>query len=122
VSDLMSFPVTTVSPTATLRETAMLLREKGYSGFPVAENEKLVGVISRRDFRKMRGEKQLELPVKAFMGTRIKTISPGKSPADAARMMVKHDIGRLPVVESGKIIGIMTRSDVMLYFYDLVPD
>jgi len=36
--------------------------------------------------------------------------------------MVKHDIGRLPVIENGKIIGVMTRSDAMLYFYDLVPD
>jgi CBS domain-containing protein len=40
----------------------------------------------------------------------------------AARLMVKHDIGRLPVVEGGRIIGIITRSDAMLYFYDLLPD
>jgi len=36
--------------------------------------------------------------------------------------MVKHDIGRLPVVENNRIIGIVTRSDAMLYFYDLLPD
>ena len=36
--------------------------------------------------------------------------------------MVKHDIGRLPVVEDGRIIGIITRSDSMLYFYDMLPD
>jgi CBS domain-containing protein len=36
--------------------------------------------------------------------------------------MIKHDIGRLPVVEDGKIIGIVTRSDVMRYWYDLVPE
>jgi CBS domain-containing protein len=36
--------------------------------------------------------------------------------------MVKHDIGRLPVVENNRIIGIITRSDAMLYFYDLLPD
>ena len=40
----------------------------------------------------------------------------------AARLMVKHDVGRLPVIEDGKIIGIVTRSDTMLYFYDLLPD
>ncbi len=40
----------------------------------------------------------------------------------AARLMVKHDIGRLPVVDKGRIIGIITRSDTMLYFYDLLPD
>jgi CBS domain-containing protein len=36
--------------------------------------------------------------------------------------MIKHDIGRVPVIEDGKIIGIVTRSDAMLYFYDLLPD
>ena len=50
------------------------------------------------------------------------TIEPGKSPIQAARIMVRHDIGRLPVVENGRIIGIITRSDAMLYFYDLLPD
>ncbi len=46
----------------------------------------------------------------------------GDSPIQAAQMMVRHDIGRLPVVEDGRIIGIITRSDVMMYFYDLLPD
>jgi CBS domain-containing protein len=40
----------------------------------------------------------------------------------AAQLMIKHDIGRLPVVENDEIIGIVTRSDTMLYFYDLLPD
>ena len=52
----------------------------------------------------------------------VKTIGPGHSPLEAARLMVKHDIGRLPVVDNGLIIGIITRSDTMLYFYDLLPD
>ena len=36
--------------------------------------------------------------------------------------MVKHDVGRLPVVENGQVIGIISRSDVMRYLYDLLPD
>jgi tRNA nucleotidyltransferase (CCA-adding enzyme) len=36
--------------------------------------------------------------------------------------MIKHDVGRLPVVQDGKMIGIVTRSDCMRYFYDLLPD
>jgi CBS domain-containing protein len=36
--------------------------------------------------------------------------------------MVKHDIGRLPVVDNDRIIGILTRSDAMRYFYDFLPD
>ena len=56
------------------------------------------------------------------MSKEVKTIGPGKSPLEAARLMVKHDIGRLPVIEDGRIIGILTRSDAMRYFYDLLPD
>lgn len=64
----------------------------------------------------------MDAPVKAFMSTKVKTISAGKSPMQAARLMVRHDIGRLPVVDNGRIIGIITRSDTMRYFYDLLPD
>ena len=79
-------------------------------------------MISRRDFRKLAKSSQLKAPVKAFMCRDVKTIAPGKSPLQAARLMVRHDIGRLPVVANGEVIGIVTRSDVMHYFYDLLPD
>ena len=52
----------------------------------------------------------------------VQTIHPGISPLQAARIMIRKDIGRLPVVEEGDLIGIVTRSDVMCYFYDLLPD
>lgn len=122
ISDLMSFPVSFVPPDTSMHEVAVILREKGCTGVPVVENEKIVGVISRRDFKKIKNESQLKAPVKAFMSTKIQTIDPGKSPMQAAKIMIKHDIGRLPVVEDGKVIGIITRSDAMTYFYDLLPD
>ncbi len=122
ISDLMSFPVYTVPPDTSMKKVASMLREKGCTGFPVVEDGKLMGMISRRDFKRVKKESQLKAPVKAFMKTDVTTIAPGKSPTEAARLMVKHDIGRLPVVDNGKIIGILTRSDTMVYFYDLLPD
>ncbi|RPH51591.1 MAG: CBS domain-containing protein [Desulfobacteraceae bacterium] len=122
ISDIMSFPVFTVESGTSMEKVAALLREKGCTGLPVVDGEKLVGIISRRDFKKIKRESQLKSPVKAYMSTNIMTIEPGKSPIQAARLMVKHDIGRLPVVENGRIIGIITRSDSMLYFYDMLPD
>ncbi|MFO7964715.1 MAG: CBS domain-containing protein [Desulfobacterales bacterium] len=122
ISDLMSFPVITVSPDTTMGEVADILKEKGCTGIPVVDNDHLVGIISRRDFRKIRKNSKLKAPVKAYMNTNVVTIEPGRSPVEAARLMVKHDIGRLPVVENGRMIGIITRSDSMMYFYDLLPD
>ena len=122
ISDLMSFPVITVEPSATMDAAAKIMRAKGCTGLPVAEGNRLVGMISRRDFQKVRGEKRLQSPVKAFMRHPVQTIHPGISPLQAARIMIRKDIGRLPVVEEGDLIGIVTRSDVMCYFYDLLPD
>jgi nanoRNase/pAp phosphatase (c-di-AMP/oligoRNAs hydrolase)/CBS domain-containing protein len=122
ISDLMSFPVVTVSDATSMKEVAEILKDKGCTGVPVVNDDKLVGMVSRRDFRRIKRESQLNAPVKAFMTTNILAIEPGKSPMQAARLMVKHDIGRLPVVENDRIIGIITRSDAMLYFYDLLPD
>jgi len=122
ISDLMSFPVISVSEDTPMKKVAEILKEKGCTGVPVVNDNKPVGMISRRDFRRIKKETQLKSPVKAFMTNKILTIEPGKSPMQAARLMVKHDIGRLPVVENNRIIGIITRSDTMLYFYDLLPD
>jgi CBS domain-containing protein len=124
VSDLMSFPVDTVHEKAAMEQVANLLRKTGCTGVPVVDDsERIVGVISRRDFqRKVKKETQLKAPVKAYMSTNVITIEPGKNPSEASGLMIKHDIGRLPVIKDGRIIGIVTRSDVMRYWYDLVPE
>ena len=121
ISDIMSFPVVTVFSNDTMEDVAFLLRKKGCTGVPVLENDELVGIISRRDFRKIKKTKQMKSPVKAYMSRKIVTIAPGKSPTKAARLMVKYDVGRLPVVKNDRVIGIVTRSDTMLYFYDQLP-
>ena len=122
ISDIMSFPVVTALSGDTMEELAFLLRKKRCTGVPVLENDELVGIISRRDFRKIKKTTQLKSPVKAYMSRKIVTIAPGRSPTKAAHLMVKHDVGRLPVVENDQVIGIVTRSDTMLYFYDQLPD
>lgn len=122
IADLMSFPVLTIPADTPMREVRKQLQKNACAGAPVTEDGKLLGIISLRDFRKVKKETALKAPVKAFMSPQVKTIPPGSSPMQAARIMVKHDIGRLPVVEGDEIIGIVSRSDLMRYFYDLLPE
>ncbi len=123
LSDIMSYPVVTVREDTRVEEVAMILRDMGCTGVPVVNDEdEVVGVISRRDFKRIRKTSQMQSPVKAFMSRKVVTIDHDKGAIDAAKLMIKHDIGRLPVMKDGRLIGIITRSDAMMYFYDLLPD
>jgi tRNA nucleotidyltransferase (CCA-adding enzyme) len=68
---------------------------------------------------KIKKKNQLQSLVRAFMSTKIITIHPEDSPGRAAYLMIKHDIGRLPGVEEGKIVGIFSRSDAVADLYGL---
>jgi tRNA nucleotidyltransferase (CCA-adding enzyme) len=123
LSDIMSYPVITVNEDTKVEEVVMLLREVGCTGVPVTDkNDNLVGIVSRRDFKKIRKDSQMQSPIKAFMSRNPLSLSYEKSAMEAAKLMIKHDIGRIPIMKDNKIIGIITRSDTMLYFYDLLPD
>ncbi|MDI6797126.1 MAG: CBS domain-containing protein [Desulfatibacillaceae bacterium] len=122
IGDLMSFPVESFAPETTMEEAAQKLKDRGFSGMPVVDDGVLVGILSIRDVEKAKSGSQKKQPVKAFMARNIFTAPPDMSVPRAARLMVKYDIGRIPVVENGKLIGIFTRSDAMLYYYDLLPE
>ncbi|ETR70458.1 MAG: tRNA nucleotidyltransferase (CCA-adding enzyme) [Candidatus Magnetoglobus multicellularis str. Araruama] len=123
VADLMSFPVFSIPSNTKMDEVAKILEEKECKGVPIIDDGIMVGIISRRDFVKLKKKSQWRAPVKAFMSRDIKTVAPDNSPLQAAKIMVRHDIGRLPVVdENGVTIGIVSRSDAMMYFYDLLPE
>ena len=89
---------------------------------PVIRDNTVVGIISRSDFKKVKKSKLLDSPVKAFMSDKVINIDLNSTVSSATRLMVKHDIGRLPVMKDDELIGIITRSDAMRYFYDLLPD
>lgn len=112
--ELMSSPVRTVRPEATIAEAQRILLRYGHSGLPVVDqSDRLVGIISRRDLDIALHHGFDHAPVKGYMATNLKTIAPSSPLTDIEALMVTYDIGRLPVLENGQLVGIVTRTDVL---------
>jgi len=122
IADIMSFPVFSVAPDCPMVEVQKLMAKKDIRGVIVAEDDEIKGIIVLWDLKKIKKERQWNSPAKAFMARNIVTISPSSSPAEAARTIINKDVGHLPVVLNGKMVGIVTRTDILTYFYDLMPD
>ena len=88
-----------------------LMREKNVSGLPVVKNgtKKLVGILTRSDLVKNPDEEQIAL----IMTRDIITASPDQDIKDAAEMMLKYEIRRVPVVKDGELVGLVTASDII---------
>jgi len=113
VRDMMSYPVKTVSPDTKLGEVEQILLRYGHTGMPVTVDDRLVGIISRRDVDKAIKHGLQHAPVKGFMTSKVATVDVEASLDEVQRLMVLNDIGRLPVIEGGNLVGIVSRSDVL---------
>jgi tRNA nucleotidyltransferase (CCA-adding enzyme) len=116
--DVMSAPVKTILETKPVREAERLMLRHGHSGLPVTgETGALTGVISLRDIEKARRHGYEGIPVKGIMVHRVYTVTP-ETPLDEVQdLMVMKDIGRVPVIDGGKLVGIVTRSDLLGQVY-----
>jgi len=112
--DLMSSPVRTILPSTTIEEAHRTLLRYGHSGLSVVDaGGNLVGIISRRDLDIALHHGFAHAPVKGYMSKNLKTILPDAELSEIESLMVTYDIGRLPVLENGKLLGIVTRTDVL---------
>jgi tRNA nucleotidyltransferase (CCA-adding enzyme) len=111
--DIMSTPVRTISPDITMEEAGGIMLRYGYTGMPVVQGNEMVGVISRRDVDKARIHELGHAPVKGFMSSQVMSINPDTSIDDIQKLMVEFDIGRLPVVDGGRLAGIVSRTDIL---------
>jgi tRNA nucleotidyltransferase (CCA-adding enzyme) len=112
--DLMSAPIRTIRPEIAIAEAQKILLRYGHSGLPIVNStDTLVGIISRRDLDIALHHGFSHAPVKGYMTTNVRTITPDTTLPQIEALMVTYDIGRLPVLADGKLLGIVTRTDVL---------
>ncbi len=117
VNDVMSTPVQVVPHDMKLETLQPLLKKWGVSGVPVTRSGELVGVVSRRDTDDAAAREDWSIPVSGFMSHEVITIDPDRSLNEALDRMTDEDIGRLPVVDGSRLVGIISRSDIINRLY-----
>jgi len=115
VKGAMTEKVLTVSPKTTVAKAAKLMSARGVGSIVIVKGKKPVGILTERDLlmkvvaTDMRSSKVL---VGKVMSSPVLTIGPEVDVTDAARTMIRNKIRRLPVMDRGRLVGIVTASDI----------
>lgn len=113
VGSMMSSPVTTVPPTLPVSQVIGMMYSSKHLGFPVVERDTLVGMITLADVNRTSPIDREAMQVRDVMTHDPITLPPTAPVIDALKIMSAHNFGRIPVVEDGKILGIVTRTDIL---------
>jgi acetoin utilization protein AcuB len=128
----MSVDVPTLSPDNTLLKAMNLVQQKGIRYLPVVEGRKVVGMVTEHDIRKAGSSDASSLSiyelnylldkvkVSKFMTKKVITVLPQEPIEVAAKKIYDHKIGALPVVEKGELVGLITSSDILEFFIEVL--
>jgi len=124
VKDWMTRDPVVISSKTTLPEAYKLMKERHIRRLPVVDHDKLVGIVTLGDVREASPSDATtlsiyelnyllaQLTVDRIMTRNVLSVSLGTTVREAARMMLEYKIGGLPVLENGKVVGILTESDI----------
>jgi CBS domain-containing protein len=133
VCDIMTTQPITVDPETPMLEARQWMIQKRIRHLVVVENGRVVGIVTDRDIRLNLPSPATslsvwevnyllaQLTVGRVMSATVLVVDPGRPVADAARIMMEHKIGALPVVDEGRLVGIVTESDFVRAMAGLHP-
>jgi len=122
----------TVTPDDSFRHAMTLIRQKGIRHLPVVEGGRLVGIVTDRDIRQTSPSPATSLEIhelhyllervtiREIMTKNVITVTADTPIEEAARLMLAHKIGGLPVVKDGTLVGIITETDILRAFVEVM--
>jgi CBS domain-containing protein len=106
-----------IGASASVVEAAQLMRQQHIGSLPVTEDERLVGMITDRDIT-TRVVAESAVPETTSVGDvysrDLISVESNKDLEEALRLMARHQVRRLPVVESGRLVGMVAQADIAL--------
>jgi CBS domain-containing protein len=108
--------VWTISPQATVFEAIQLLARKNIGALPVVEGDKLIGIFTERDYTRkvaLEGKTSHTTKVREILTSEVVAISPNETVEDAMRLMTEKRIRHLPVLEEGRMVGLISIGDMV---------
>ncbi len=127
VGQVMTRNLATVVPSDPIRTAVEQMKKQGCRRLPVVEGDRLVGIVTGIDLRRATNSPLVlrerwyddfvldHIPVRACMTPNPITVTPQTPIVDAAKVMRDRKIGGLPVIEEGKLVGIITETDLLNY-------
>ena len=112
-AEIMSFPPITLSPKTALKEAMEVMRRYGINAAPVVRNGEIHGVITRQVVDKAAYHGLGDAPVKDYMTTEVEWVSEDTSIEKIREKVVGHGQRLLPVVKDKKVVGVITRTDLL---------
>lgn len=112
VKDLMTQNVTSVNPEMSISDFVDFMLKTKHMGYPVFD-EKLLGIVTLNDVRKIQVENRINTRVKDIMTKNVVAVKPETSAVEALKLMARSNIGRLLVIKDNRIVGIVSRTDLI---------
>jgi len=119
VSHHMTKDPVTVTPEDLLIQARLKMEKGNFRRLPVVSDRQVVGIVTDRDMRQHVGLLD-RTDVKAAMSTKPLTVTPGTTLEASAQILLKEKIGGLPVIENSRLVGIITTSDILQAFLDVM--
>ncbi|HEY7139695.1 MAG TPA: CBS and ACT domain-containing protein [Methylomirabilota bacterium] len=121
VRDVMATDLVTVRPHETARHAYRLMRDHRFRHLPVVEDGRLVGILSDRDLRPVLLSPGLaRARVRELMSEDLTIVSPDALVEEAASLLVVKKIGCVPVVAHGRLVGLVTETDLLAVLVELL--
>ncbi|MDA8205212.1 MAG: CBS domain-containing protein [Thermaerobacter sp.] len=114
VREIMTQQVKTVRPSDSIKKAAEIMRSVDCGSVPVTEGDRVVGIVTDRDIvvKQIASGKSADSPVKECMTDTVVTVKPDAEAQTAADMMADNQVRRLPVVDNGRLVGILAIADL----------